>query len=100
MTYPLFSYYTPGETHSLQKFNFILIAEGKQLRAGTGRFGAENLETVKAKWRCLDQMWGALGNTAVFEQRSSVTTGAVGCVMKERLKEEKRQGAQFGKQVQ
>lgn len=55
-----------------------MIGKGKWLGAGTGRSGAENLETMKAKCRYLDQMWGAVGNTAVFEQRSSVT--AVLCV--------------------
>lgn len=32
-------------------------------------FGVENLETRKAKRRRLEQMWSAVGSTAVFEWR-------------------------------
>lgn len=55
-----------------------MIGEGKLLRAGIGRFRADNLETLKVKWRCLDQMWDIVRNTAVFQQRSSGTKRARG----------------------
>ena len=52
----------------LQEFDFISSGERKCLRAGTDRFGVENLET-RTKWRRLEQVWSAVGSTAVFEWR-------------------------------
>lgn len=65
----------PEETQQswacLQELDFISNEERQLLRAGTGRFGVENLETRKAKWRHLDQVRGAVRTPAVFEQRTS-----------------------------
>lgn len=77
-----------------------MIGEGKLLRAGIGRFGADNLETLKVKWRYLDQMWGIVGNTAVFEQRSSGTKRASGVHDKGRAPGRTGQGAQFAMLLQ